>query len=281
MNASDFGPVAFGLASALSWGAGDFSGGLAAKRSPVLGVLFVGQATGLVLLAGMALLWSEPIPPRSDLAWSAASGLAGAAGLAALYRALAVGRMSVVAPVSAVVTATLPVLFGALTEGLPGVARLVGFGLALIGTALIARTRDAAGGRGGLGLALLAGAGFGTFFVLLHRGSATATFLPLAAARLAAVSLFVAGMVVLRRRAWAPQPARLPLALLSGVLDAGGNAFFVLAGRAGRLDVAAVLSSMYPASTVLLAAVLLGERTTRAQGVGIVAVLAAIALIAT
>ena len=280
MNASDFGSVTFGLASALSWGAGDFSGGLAAKRSPVLGVLLVGQATGLVLLAGMALLWSEPIPPRSDLAWSAAAGLLGAAGLAALYRALAVGRMSVVAPVSAVVTAMLPVLFGALTEGLPGAPKLVGFGLALIGSALIARTRDAAGGRGGPGLALLAGAGFGAFFVLLHRGSVTATFLPLAVARLAAMSLFVAG-VVLRRRTWAPQPARLPLVLLSGALDAGGNAFFVLAGRTGRLDVAAVLSSMYPASTVLLAAILLGERTTRAQGVGIVAVLAAIALIAT
>jgi drug/metabolite transporter (DMT)-like permease len=279
MIGSDFTSVAYGLASALSWGAGDFSGGLASKRSPVLGVLLVGQAAGLVLLIAFAMVWSEPLPPRADLAWSMAAGLSGAAGLSALYRALAVGRMGVVAPVSAVLTATIPVLFGAITEGVPGPLKLVGFGLALVGIALIARTSDASGGRGGLGLALLAGSGFGAFFVLLHRGSATAIFWPLTAARLASVSL-VLGVILLRRRMWAPQRARLPLVLLGGALDAGGNAFFALAGQAGRLDVASVLSSMYPASTVALAALLLGERTTRAQGLGITAALAAIVLIA-
>jgi drug/metabolite transporter (DMT)-like permease len=246
--------VVFGLASALSWGAGDFSGGLASKRAPVFGVMLFGHAAGLVLLLGLALLWYEPLPPVADLGWGFAAGFSGAIGSAAL-----------------------PVLFGALVEGLPGALKLAGFGLAIVGGWLIAGTGGKAGGRAGLALALLAGGGFGGFFILIHRAGATATFWPLAAARLASL-LFVAA-VLLRRRQDTPRRA-LPLALLSGVLDVGGNAFFVLAGQAGRLDVAAILASMYPATTVLLAGLLLGERVTRAQAAGIAVVLAAIALIA-
>jgi drug/metabolite transporter (DMT)-like permease len=271
--------VVFGLASALSWGAGDFSGGLASKRAPLFGVILLGHGIGLALVVVMALLWREPLPAGADLGWGAVAGISGVAGLAALYRGLAVGRMGVVAPVSALVTAALPVLFGALIEGLPGRLKLAGFALALVGIWLIAGTGDAADGRDGLGMALLAGAGFGAFFILIHQGSTTATFWPLAAARVASVMLILS-VVLLRRRAWAPPRLTVPLVLLSGTLDVGGNAFFVLAGQAGRLDVAAVLSSMYPASTVLLATLLLGERMTRAHAVGVLAVLAAIALIA-
>src|SRR3954463_15810048 len=102
-----FAAVVFGLASALSWGAGDFSGGLATKRAPVFGVLAIGQLAGVVLLIVMALLWAEPLPALSDLGWGLAAGLAGAVGLAALYRALAIGQMGLVAPLSAVLTAAL------------------------------------------------------------------------------------------------------------------------------------------------------------------------------
>jgi drug/metabolite transporter (DMT)-like permease len=283
---SDLAAALLGLASAASWGAGDFSGGLAAKRSPLLGVLALGQATGTALIAALAIAAQEAAPPLASLGWSMAAGVSGAVGLAALYRGLAIGRMAVVAPVSAVLCAALPVAWGALSEGLPPATKLLGFALALGGIFLVARsgeTEDAAPGvaRQGLLLALVAGAGFGGFLVFMHLGAEGGTFWPLAAARGTAFLLVLA--TALSRRsatAWIPARAALPLVLLSGALDAGGNALFVLASQAGRLDVAAVTSSMYPASTVVLAAVLLGERVSRPQGFGIAAVLGAIALIA-
>src|SRR5215212_9526486 len=176
MLGGEFAAVIFGLASAVSWGAGDFSGGLATKRAPVFGVLAISHAAGLLLLIGLALVWSEPLPSAMDLGWGLAAGLAGVVGLAALYSALAVGQMGMVAPVSAVLTAALPALFGVLTEGLPGALKLAGFGLALLGIWLVAGTGRSVGPRDGLGLALLAGCGFGIFFILVHRAGANAVF---------------------------------------------------------------------------------------------------------
>jgi drug/metabolite transporter (DMT)-like permease len=279
MLGGDLAAVGFGLASALSWGAGDFSGGLATKRAPVFGVLAVGHGAGLLLLIVLALVWGEPLPSPTHLGWGLAAGLAGAVGLASLYRALAVGQMGVVAPVSAVLTAALPALFSMLIEGMPGLPKLIGFGLALLGIWLVAGSGPAAGGRDGLGLALLAGCGFGVFFILLHRAGENAVFWPLTAARAGSLGLVLP--IALGRRQFLRSDLRLfGVVLLSGALDVAGNAFFVLAGQAGRLDVAAILSSLYPASTVLLAALLLGERVMRVQVAGIVVALAAIALIA-
>jgi drug/metabolite transporter (DMT)-like permease len=275
----DLAAVLLGLASALSWGAGDYSGGIASRRSPVLGVLAVGQATGVALSAGLALLGGEPFPPAGALGWAALAGASGAVGLAALYRGLAVGRMAVVAPISAVLSAAIPVVVGALGEGLPPAPKLAGFGLALAGIWLVARVGETGEGRAGLGLALLAGCGFGGFLSLMDRAADGGTFWPLAAARGTSLAITLSAVLV-RRRPWAPPRPALPVILLSGALDAAGNAFFVLASQVGRLDVAAVLSSLYPASTVLLAALILRERVSRPQGVGIGAVLAAIALIA-
>jgi drug/metabolite transporter (DMT)-like permease len=269
----------FGLASALSWGAGDFSGGLATKRAPVLGVLAIGHTVGAVLLIGLALLWAEPLPATADLGWGLAAGVAGAVGLASLYRALAIGQMGLVAPLSAVLTAALPALFGALTEGLPSTLKLAGFGLALVGIWLVAGTGGAAGARQGLGLAVLAGCGFGVFFILVHRAGANAVFWPLVAARFGSLGLVLPLALARRQLLWPDRRLLVPV-LLSGALDVAGNAFFILAGQAGRLDVAAILASLYPASTVLLATLLLGERVLRVQQIGIVAALAAIALIA-
>jgi drug/metabolite transporter (DMT)-like permease len=279
MIGSDLAAVVFGLASALTWGAGDFSGGLATKRTPLFTVLAIGQGAGLLLMLALALLWGESIPPLLDLTWALVGGMAGAFGVAALYRALSVGRMGMVAPVSAVVTVALPLLFAAITEGLPGAPKLAGFGLALLGIWLIARSDGAEGGRAGLGLALLAGCGFGLFFILLHRAGASAVFWPLAVARCGSLALVLPVALARRQLAWPAGRLAVPV-LLSGGLDVAGNGFFVLASQAGRLDVAAILASMYPASTVLLAGILLGERATRSQLLGIVAVLSAIALIA-
>jgi drug/metabolite transporter (DMT)-like permease len=300
MIGQDIAAVVFGLASALSWGAGDFSGGLATKRAPVFTVLAIGHGFGLLLLVGVALLWGESLPATSDLAWGLAAGLSGAIGLAALYQALAIGRMGLVAPVSSVLTAALPVLFGALLEGLPGALTLAGFGLALLGIWLVAGIGGAASGRAGLGLAVLAGCGFGVLFILLDRVSEGAVFWPLVAARCGSFVLVM--LIIFIRRSYqnhgpprgysnenqpsAPGSRLLALSssvllavLLAGALDVAGNVFFVLATQSGRLDIAAIFSSMYPATTVLLAALLLGERVTRPQVFGIGAVLTAIVLI--
>jgi drug/metabolite transporter (DMT)-like permease len=271
-----------GLASAATWGAGDFAGGLAAKRSPLLGVLTLGQAAGTALVVLLALLTSEAPPPVASLGWAMAAGAAGAVGLAALYRGLAVGRMAVVAPISAVLSAAIPVAWGALADGLPPALKLLGFGLALAGIWLVAGAGEArapGAARAGVLLALVAGVGFGGFLILMHLGASGGTFWPLAAARATSFLLLLAAATA-RGRASLPALAALPLILLSGALDAGGNALFVLASQVGRLDVAAVLCSMYPVSTVVLATLLLRERVSRSQGVGIAAVLGAIALIA-
>jgi drug/metabolite transporter (DMT)-like permease len=272
--------VFLGLASAASWGAGDFSGGLASRRGDVYDVVLVSQAVGLGLLVGLALLLVEPLPPAGDLLWAAGAGLAGGLGLLALYRGLALGRMGVVAPVAAVVSAALPALFGLWTEGLPSTLRLAGFGLALVAVWLVSRPED--GGpvrRQELTLPLLAGLGFGFFLIVVDRLSETAVLWPLAAARLASITM-LAVTVLARQRPPLPVVRSLPLLLLVGLFDTAGNAFYALATRAGRLDVAAVLSSLYPAITVLLARSILREQVAARQWLGVAAALVAVVLIA-
>lgn len=270
--------IVFGLASAASWGAGDFSGGLASKRQDVTVVIVVSQVFGVIMLAGLALLWREAVPPVQHLFYGALAGIAGALGLAALYRGLATEHMGIIAPLTAVIAAGLPVLFGALSVGPPGNQQLIGFAFAFAGIWIISQqghgTRLAPRA---LILPLLAGAGFGLFFILIDRVSESAVFWPLVAARLSSMAFL--SLVLLRRRAKIRQPLNLPLLALTGVLEAGGNIFFALASASGRLDIAAVLASLYPASTVFLAWLVLKERLAPRQWVGIVATLAAIILI--
>jgi drug/metabolite transporter (DMT)-like permease len=273
-----FATVVFGLAASLCWGSGDFSGGLASRRAIVSSVVIAAYAVGFVLLVALALIWKEPFPSSLDLVWGGLAGLAGAIGLTSFYSALSIGRMGIAAPVSAVLTASLPVLFSAFTEGLPSLIQLGGFVLALLAIGLISRPERSKGRPEGIGLALLAGCGFGCFFILISRVSPTVTFWPLAIARFTSV-LFLLAMVLIRRQQALPHVTAAPLVLLAGVLDAIGNAFFVLAAHTGRLDVAAVLSSLYPAATVLLAALVLRERTTRIQTIGILLALVAVPLI--
>lgn len=266
------------LLAAASWGGGDFSGGLASKRASVFRVVAVAHACGLVSMLVMAVATREPIPPAPALWWGAFAGFVGAFGIAALYRALAVGRMGVVAPVAAVVTGVLPVLVGMFTEGLPNRLQLAGFAMALLSIWLVARPNEHAGSPRGVGLAALAGVAFGLFLIAGKQAGHQGIFWPLVAARIVSTSL-VALIVMFAPRD--PQPLRAMLwpMVLSGLLDSAGNAFFIAATRHGRLDVAAVLSSLYPASTVILARVLLKERLAKLQAVGIVSAMASVALI--
>jgi drug/metabolite transporter (DMT)-like permease len=277
-----FAPVSFGLAAAAAWGAGDFTGGLATKRANVYGVVITSQAIGLGVILVAALLRGEPVPPTGDLILAGLSGLFGGFGLILLYRALAGGQMSVAAPISAVLAAAIPVLVSALWQGLPDPLVLAGLLLALLAIWLIARGE---GGDQPVGLRLehirwpfLAGIAFGLFFILIHQASQSSLFWPIVATRLASMA-FVTAFASLTHQAWAPPRALWPTIALCGLLDTAGNGLFVLSGQLGRMDVAVVLSSLYPAATVTLAWLLLKERIARPQMVGILSALIAIVLI--
>ena len=280
MSSSPLAPVALGLLSAATWGAGDFSGGLAARRASVYAVVIWSQLVGLGLLLALALLFDTGPPPPVDLAWGAAAGGAGAIGLLALYRGLSQARMGLVAPVSAIVAAILPVIVGSATEGSPGSLPLVGFALAVIGVWLLARPGGTHEWRpGDLLLPVIAGLGFGLFFILLDRGNDDAAFWPIVSARVTSV-VFVSAVAMGLRQPAFPRRGGFRLIALAGVFDAAGNSFFTLAAREGRLDVASVLSSLYPASTVALAALLMKERLNRGQWLGVLFALTAVVLIA-
>jgi drug/metabolite transporter (DMT)-like permease len=276
---SEIATIGLGLASAASWGAADFSGGLATRRSSVFGVTIGAQAAGVVLLVVLALALAEPVPSRTAVCWSTLAGVAGSVGIAALYRALAVGQMGIAAPVTAVLSAGLPVLFHAALAGPPTMARAAGFGMALVGVWLLSRPDRVKGRPPGFGLALVSGLGFGGFLILIAQAGQSTVLWPLAVSKAASLTTMLMAAFS-TRRAERVSTGLLPLILLAGILDVGGNAFFMLAAQLGRLDVAAVLSSLYPASTVLLAGVLLRERVSRTQAAGIAIALVAIPMIA-
>jgi uncharacterized membrane protein len=271
--------VFFGLAASASWGAGDFSGGFATKRTHVIGVITVVHGIGFVLMLGLALVTREPIPPLVDWIWGAIAGLVGVLGLMAFYQALANGRMGVAAPITGVVAALLPVTVGAVFEGLPDTNQLIGFGLALISVFLVSYAVGTTWNSSGAGLAILGGIGFGLFLVFAGQIGNTAVFWPLVAARVASTTMMT--LLISQRKLPVPNERKLWLPIvLAGGLDAFGNVFYVLASQAGRLDVAAVLSSLYPAMTIVLAALILKEHVGRVQSVGILLALLAISLIA-
>ncbi len=270
--------VGFALLSALSWGAGDFSGGVAARRHNPYLVAGLVHATGLLFFCLMALLRAEAFAPR-DLPWSLAAGLAGCVGLVFLYRAFQAGQMGLAAPIAGVVGAALAALVGLFLEGLPAPLQQLGFAVGLLGVWLAARSEGAAGSGRGLGHAVLAGLGFGGYFTLIDQ--VEGLFWPSALAKLVATGLMLG--LVWWMGLW--QKARglrghLGLVGLAGLLDAGGNLLFLVAAQTGRLDVAAVLSSLYPAFTALLAWGLLRERLSQGQTIGVLLSLVAIALIA-
>ena len=257
-----------GLASALVWGGGDFSGGVASRKHHPFQVLAWSAISGSLLLLLLVWLTGEGWPPAGDMIWAGAAGLAGAIGIMGLYRGLAEGQAAVVAPLAAVLSATIPAGFSLLTEGLPSLVRLVGIGLAIVGIWFTSQGVDGSGraNRLAVSLAVVAGLGFGGFFILLSQVQSNAIFTPLLITRL--VNLLLAFVLLKVGRLGLPQPRQTPIALLAGLLDVGGNLFFMLAQQYTRLDVASVLASLYPATTVLLAYFLHKERISAGQWAG-------------
>jgi drug/metabolite transporter (DMT)-like permease len=271
--------ILFALASAVSWGTGDFSGGIATKSRNQFQVLFLMTIPGIFMLALIAYATGEPHPQGSDALWSVSAGLCGAIGIASLFRGLSLGNAAVVAPTAAVIGAGMPVAFSSLFIGLPGVLKMLGFLTAIAGIWCVSRPADGTPHLSSKGFshAIIAGAGFGGYFILLAQVEQGMVFAPLAYSKLAALA--VAVIVIFFRRERLPALTASPVALLAGVFDAGGNAFYMLARQHVRLDVAAVLASMYPAVTVLLASLISHEKVVRSQWAGVFLCLAAIALI--
>ena len=229
----------------------------------------------------LAIFWArrEPLPGAADVGWSVAAGVAGVIGISALYAGLAVGRMSIVAPVTGVLAVSIPVVAGILLEGLPRTEVLVGIALAIVAVVLVSRVADESGRSGGLRFALLAGTAIGVFNVLIAQVTQGLVFGPLTIMR-GTQAVIIVAVVLAVRAPWRLRPTLVPAVLLIGLLDMGGNAFFIAARQAGELAVAATLSSLYPVGTVILAALLLQERIGRQHAVGIVLAAVAVALIA-
>lgn len=269
-----------GLASAACWGAGDFSGGYATRRSSVYSVIILSQLAGGILLLILALASNEPLPDPVTMLLGSLAGMAGAMGLVALYLGLAVGQMGVVASVAALVSASLPVLFGIFMEGFPQPGQLIGFLFAFLAVWFLSRGDNTSPVRfQDLKLPLAAGVGFAGFFILIDQVSHVSLLWPLVSARVVSV-LLIFSIALVRRGVNAPAKGIFLLIVLAGIFDTGGNAFYALATRAGRLDTAAVLASLYPAVTVLLAWVILKEKLTHQQWIGVASALIALPLIA-
>jgi drug/metabolite transporter (DMT)-like permease len=271
--------VAFGLASAIAWGAGDFGGGWTGRRAPVLGIALVVDSVGAAVMVAAALLIHEPFPGPTTVALAAVAGLFAVGGILGLYQGLANGRMGVVAPVTGLIAATLPVVVAFAWQGLPSPGVIIGIAAAFVAVVLVSRTEDPAGRPSGIEYAIVGGIGLGIFNVAVAAFPEHLVAWPLVVIKVAAF-LAIAVVVLATRRPWRLPRSILPAALLVAGLDLAGNGLYVLATQAGRLDIAATLSSLYPVTTVILAVIVLREHVSRTHLVGIVMAGLAITLIA-
>ena len=255
----------------------DILGGYTARRFQAFFLAAIGHFSGTVMMITLALASREPFPPQSHLVWAGAAGIAGGVSLAVFYRALSQGNMGIAAPVTAVLSAAIPTAFAIIGQGFPGALPLSGFGLALAGIWLMSRPQFDVRPKG-LGLAIVAGIGFALFYIFIRKtGSGSALWIA-AVARCA--SFAVTGTITLLGRKFSPvYKTGFLLAAVAGCIDVFGTFFFVRASQTGRLDTAVVLSSIYPAVTVVLARIFLHEKFTRWKTIGIVAALVAIPMI--
>jgi drug/metabolite transporter (DMT)-like permease len=271
--------TALALGASLAWGAGDFLGGRTARVVHVLTVLALSQLVGLAAVLCWALVSSDPFPPAADLAPAAAAGVGGAVGLAALYRGMAIGAMGVVAPISAL-SPLLPLVVGIAAGERPSAVQLLGTALALAGVAVLSREPGAGRRRAaGTGLAVVAAAGFGAYFVLLDAAADTSVPWAVTVARASTCALALGAAFPLSAPLRAPR-AVLPALVAVGLADVGANVLFGLASTRGLLAVVSVLASLYPVVTVALARIVLKERLAVSQRLGGAGAIAGAALVA-
>ena len=274
--------VLLALGSAITFGVADFLGGLASRRTTAWTVVIGSQFFGGLLLVVLLPVLPPATIETADLLWGAAAGMAGAVALTQFFRALALGTMSVVAPISAVISGAVPVVAGVAFGERPSAVSWFGIALALPAIACIARERSHLVERTRpdvLLSAVLAGFGFGVFFVFLDRTGDGAGIQPLIAARITSVTI-IGAIGLLSSRLASVRGRLLGVIALSGVLDMTANVLFLYAVREGLLALGSVISAMYPASTLVLARTFLGERLQRIQTVGLGLAAVAVALVA-
>jgi drug/metabolite transporter (DMT)-like permease len=275
-------PVLLGLLAAACYGAADFFGGLATKRSGMFAVAIGAQASGLIALLCVLPFFHAQITSAS-LLYGALAGACGGLGIVLLYHALSIGKMGVVSPVTAVLAAALPVFAGAVHGDRLGILQVIGIAVALTAVVLISLSTEPDGrfefSTVGLREAMASGLLLGGFYIFLAFAGKNAGLYPVAVARCAAVVLLLLIAPVLRAGI-VPQLRTLSLVVIAGAIDVTANVLYVLAAHAGYVSIAAVLTSLYPASTVFLARIVLGERLANVQKIGVALALAGVALIA-
>jgi drug/metabolite transporter (DMT)-like permease len=294
MNILLHGNALLALMAAALWGGGDFSGGMSVKHAggtmgAALRVVLLSHAMSFTVLAVVAWLRGDAFPHGAPLWWGLAAGLTAGISLTCFYVALSRGAMGASAALSGLLAAAIPAVVSGVAEGSPGVLRMIGFAVAGVAIWMIAagpNPEATPADKGTLWLALVGGVGFGVYFVALKLAGTTGVIWPLATARIGSLSmcsLLLFGMMATRK---AGDGMKTPLtrkvviwAAATALLDTSGNLLFIAATRAGRLDVASVLASLYPASTILMAAWMLRERPTRRQGLGMAAAAVAVVMI--
>jgi uncharacterized membrane protein len=287
----------FGLLAALFWGGGDFSGGMGAKHAGgslggALRVILLSHSASFCILLTLALLRGDSFPHGAPLLWGISAGVIGGLSLAFFYIALARGAMGAAAAISGLLAAAIPAIVAIASDGSPGSAQLLGFVIAGIAIWIVAAAPTGVLESPAIKpatsttlLAIISGAGFGVYFVALKMAGAAGVVWPMATARMGSIttcSIFVLVLTITNRKA--VTPIKLPKAaflwaLSTALLDTCGNLFFISATRAGRLDIAAVLASLYPATTILLAGLVLKERFSKRQAVGMAIATIAIVMI--
>ncbi|MFN2488731.1 MAG: DMT family transporter [Actinomycetota bacterium] len=283
--------IVLGLGAALAYGAADFIGGLASRRTAAFAVVLLSQVAGSVLLVAVLPFFDNGRPTTTELGWGAVAGVAGGLGVAGLYRGLAIAPMNVIAPITAVVAATVPVVFGVATGERPSAPAALGAAVALVAVALVSLSpghpgdpgsvaRKTQSGAAGIMLAAGAGVAFGVFFILVRHAAEGTGLWSLVGVRIGSMTT-AALLVAATATSLRPPGGALPQIACAGILDTAANVLYLLAAQRGLLSLVAVLTSMYPASTVLLARIVLGERLTVFRLVGLAAAAVGVALIAT
>jgi drug/metabolite transporter (DMT)-like permease len=276
--------ILFGLGAALGWGSGDFTGGLASRKTGAHRAVFYSEVVGVFLLFIMLGFWWETFPNLSVWFPALVAGAIGTFGLMLLYRAMTQGLMSISAPVSSLLAAILPVVVGMFSEGLTKTPTMLGFGFALTAVWLVSQSdgdaKDILSHLSDLKSPMLAGVCFGLYFILMHEATDTGERIwPMIASRMGGTVMIAAYMLITHTSFEVKDSSAWPFLILNGIFDIAGNVFFILSGQAGRLDVASVLSSLFSGVTVMLAWVFLRERLTRGQWIGVTSALVAIVLL--
>jgi drug/metabolite transporter (DMT)-like permease len=271
--------AAYSVSAAMAWGTSDFLGGYFTRRVNAFVFTFMFNLGGLILVGALSTAGNAVFPSTRSALWVFAGGMAGSAGVAVFFHALSRGSMGLIAPISAVLGAAIPAIFSMFTEGMPGRISLLGFAFAAAGLWLITRTEDGAAPKG-IGLAVIAGIGFACFYLCVRQaGSGSALWF---ATLTRTGGLLVTGMIVLLQGNFGEITLPLvPRSVITGGIDSLGTLLFVFASQSGRLDEAVVISSLYPAITVVLARFVLKEHFTRWKFIGLLATLAAVPMIAT